>query len=116
MVSTTQKLLAIAAHISYLLGGAGYLFVPLLIFLLRRDDPFTAAHARQALCVQVVIGLLGGVVSALMFVLVGFLLVPVLVLLGLLWLGCSLLGAWRALNGEDYSYPLIGSLVERLDD
>ena len=46
MVSTTQKLLAIAAHISYLLGGAGYLFVPLLIFLLRRDDPFTAAHAR----------------------------------------------------------------------
>ena len=90
MVSTTQKLLAIAAHISYLLGGAGYLFVPLLIFLLRRDDPFTAAHARQALCVQVVIGLL--------------------------WLGCSLLGAWRALNGEDYSYPLIGSLVERLDD
>ena len=106
MVSTTQKLLAIAAHISYLLGGAGYLFVPLLIFLLRRDDPFTAAHARQALCVQVVIGLLGGVVSALMFVLVGFLLVPVLVLLG----------AWRALNGEDYSYPLIGSLVERLDD
>ena len=115
MVSTSQKILAIAAHISYLLFGVGYILVPLIIVLVRKDeDDFTTEHAKQALCVQVIAALLGVIVGGLMFLLVGFLLIPVLFALGAVWFICSFIGAWRALNGEYYEYPLIGSIVDRL--
>ena len=72
MVSTSQKILAIAAHISYLLFGVGYILVPLIIFLVRKDeDDFTTEHAKQALCVQVIAALLGVIVGGLMFLSVG---------------------------------------------
>jgi len=116
MVSTTQKLLAVAAHISYLFLGVGFIFVPLLLFLLQKNrEPFTAEHAKQALCVQFVIGILGAVVTVLSMVFVGVLLWPVLFVLAFIWFVCSLIACWRALEGRPYCYPGMAILTDRLN-
>jgi uncharacterized protein len=116
MISTSQKLLAIVAHISYLFGGLGFVLVPLIIFMVRKDeDAFVAEHAKQAFCVQASFAIVSAAIGILTFLLIGILFYPLLFLLGIAWGICSLIAAWRALNGEDYRYPFMGPLVRRLD-
>ncbi len=113
-VSGEQKLLALIAHLSYLFGGLGFIVGPLIIFLLKKDDPFVYEHARQALVAHLAFLVAGMVVGLLCFLLVGFLLIPVLVILGVLLLIASLIASVRVLNGEMYQYPLIQGLIGKL--
>ena len=108
MISGKQKALALAAHISYLFFGVGYVLVPLAIFLFYDGkDYFIARHAKQALMAQAIIGILGSIVSLLTFVLIGVVLWPFVIILGALWTLCSVYACFKVINGEDYHYPLL---------
>lgn len=114
IISPTQKLFAIASHISFLLGGIGFLIVPLIIFLINKDkDEFVEYHAKQAFAVQFAMFILSICIGILCCVLVGFVLVPVILILALIWTICSIFASWKAANGELYDYPCIGWLLEK---
>lgn len=114
MVSGEQKLLAIAAHLTYFLGGLGFVVAPLVIFLVKRDDPFVADHAKQALVAHLAMLVAGMVTGILSMLLIGLLLIPVVALLGIALLVTSILASIKALNGEYYRYPLIQGIVDKI--
>ena len=91
---------ALAAHLSALLS----------LFVAKKDDPFVRRHAAEALNFNLSVMLyaivLGIATVVLIFFVVGLALIPVLLLLGLMWLVCVCLAAARAGQGEEYRYPL----------
>lgn len=150
-VSDNERLWAGAAHASawvtfaaaFFTGGFAIpvtIFVPLVIyFLFRKQSDYVAFHALQAFVLQLV-GTLGalalltvggtlwlvGLVVALLLVLVlvGFVLVPVWGIVGIVLLLTALLmpfgmillgtvGAVQTYNGRDYRYPYIAHWVDR---
>ncbi|MEL7633797.1 DUF4870 domain-containing protein [Sporomusa sphaeroides] len=113
-ITGEQKVLAILAHLAYLLGGLGFIVAPLIIFLLKKDDPFVYEHAKQALIAHLAILILSIITSLLCMIVIGVLLLPVIALLWLLLLVTSVIAAVKAINGEYYEYPLIQKLVQKL--
>ena len=108
MIDGKQKALALAAHISYLFFGVGYILVPLAIYLFHDGkDAFVAEHAKQALLAQAILGVLGGIALGLTFLVVGIFLWPILAALGLLWFCCSIYACFKVINGDMYHYPLL---------
>ena len=114
-ISTEEKFLAIVSHISFFLGGMGFLVVPLVIYLLKKEDPFIRHHARQALVAHLVLLVLSVVVGLTCFFLIGIILIPILLILGLLLVVTSLIASYKALKGELYEYPFIQPIVALLD-
>jgi uncharacterized Tic20 family protein len=114
-ITGEQKLLAIIAHLSYLLGGLGFIIAPLVIFLLKKDDLFVFEHARQALVAHLCILATSVVVGMLCFLLIGFLLLPILVILSIILVVTSIIAAVRVMEGQPYRYPFIQGLVTKLD-
>ena len=114
-VSTEEKLLAVVAHISFFLGGMGFLVVPLVIYLLKKDNFFIRYHARQALVAHLILLVISVIVGITSFLLVGLILIPVLVILFLLLIITSLIASYKSLKGELYEYPLIQPIVSLLD-
>ncbi len=97
---------ALAAHLSAFAGAwvALAFLGPLVVWLVKRDDhPFIATHAREALNFNLSVLLYAVVGFVLIFVFVGFLLLP---LIGLMWLVFTIVAAIRASNGQPYRYPL----------
>lgn len=113
-ITGEQKILAILAHLAYLLGGLGFIVAPLIIFLLKKDDPFVYEHAKQALIAHLAILVLSITTSLLCMILVGFLLLPIIALLWLLLFITSIIAAVKAIDGQLYEYPLIQKLVQKL--
>jgi len=113
-ITGEQKLLAILAHISYFLGGLGFIIAPLVIFILKKNDTFVYEHAKQALIAHLAILATSFIVGSLCILLIGVLLLPIMAILWLILLVTSIIAASKALNGEYYQYPLIQSLVNRL--
>jgi uncharacterized Tic20 family protein len=116
------------------------IFVPLVIFFMfRKRSDFVAFHALQAFVLQLLgtvgafalltvggtVWALGMVVAALLiFLLVGFILVPLwgivgialllaVLLLPLAMLFYSVVAAYTTYRGEDYRYPVIARWVDR---
>ena len=113
-VTGEQKLLAILAHLAYFLGGIGFVIAPLVIFILKKDDPFVYDHAKQALVAHVMLLVASLVVTLLCFLLIGFLLVPVLLILALIFVITSIIAAFKALDGRLYAYPFIQGIVRKI--
>jgi len=113
-ITGEQKLLAILAHISYFLGGMGFIIAPLAIFFLKKEDPFIASHAKQALVAHLVIGVTSCIIVILLPVFIGILLFFPLGILWLVLFVTSILGTIKALNGEYYQYPFIQGIVNKL--
>ncbi|TWI04938.1 hypothetical protein IP90_01080 [Luteimonas cucumeris] len=101
--------LVLALITSWFAGIAGTLGALGVWMLVRDKSPFAAEHAKEALnfnlsmflyaaiAVVVVIFTLGiGIIVAL----------PVWLVLGLVWLVCSLIAAFKAYDGQSYRYPL----------
>ncbi len=114
MPTSEQKILAVACHIGYLAGGITFILLPLAILIWKKDDYFVYAHAKQALVAQALVSILGAVVSILTAILIGILLWPVLILVGIVFFIVSFFAAWAAFNGEYYKYPFIGDISDRL--
>ena len=82
---------------------------PLIVLLVKGNDSgFVRRQAVESLNFQLTI-LIAGIVSfALVFVLIGFLLLP---LVGLAWLVFTVIGAVKSSSGDDYRYPFAIRMV-----
>ncbi len=108
-----DKTLALFCHLSGIFTG---FLGPLVIWLVTKDrSAFLDHHGREALNFQLTLLLvmmcLGSVTFFLMFVLVGVLLVPVLVVVPILALVAEILAAVAAGKGEWHRYPVCIRLV-----
>ena len=100
------------AHLSALIGFVipfGNLLGPFLIWQIKKDDPFVVANGKEALNFQITAVGAGIICWILMFVLIGFLLLPVLVI-GVL--GLMIYAGVRANDGEAYEYPFAIRLIQ----
>jgi uncharacterized Tic20 family protein len=106
--SNEERNWAVFAHLGgfalYLLGFAlGHILIPLVIWLLKRDDSeFIARNALEALNFQISVTLYSLVVGALCFVLIGFVLIPVLMGFHIVFM---IIASVKASQGETYRYP-----------
>ncbi len=113
---------AMAAHATAvagaLMGGVAAFVGPLIVWLLRRDDPFAGEHARQALnfnlsvLFYVVVGTVASVVVVVLTL--GLALIALLPAIAIVFVGyfvVSILGAVAALRGRSFRYPLALQLV-----
>lgn len=89
------------------LGLFTWIVGPLVVYLVT-DDEFIAENARQAFNWQVFVAVYLVVSGALVLVLVGFLLLPLVVLANLVF--CTV-AAVKALRGETWQYPLTRELL-----
>lgn len=105
-ISKDSKNLAVLNNVLTIFFG----FIPcLVLFLVKADDAFVKSHAREALnfCITMFIGYV--IASILTFVLIGFLLFPVL---GITWLVLLIIASVKASKGEEYRYPFILRLIK----
>jgi len=103
---------SVAAQLS---GFSGFLIpfgniaLPLIIWLIKREEsPFIEYHAREALNFQISMTLYVTIASLLIFVLIGFVLLPALIVFETVVMIRAALWASR---GELYEYPLSIRLV-----
>lgn len=114
-----SRLWAIGAHASAIaggfLGGIPAFVGPLIVWLARKnDDPFAAAHGRDALNFNLSVLLYGFVLvlfSIVTFGLGAILAVPIFLIFPIAWLVLSILGAVKAANDEPFRYPLTINFV-----
>ena len=107
-------------HLSALAGFIipfGNILGPLLVWQIKKNEiPSTNVHGKAAMNFQitVVIALLAGMAVAILlsFFCVGFLLIPVVMLIGLAGLIFAIIAGIKANNGEDYKYPFSLELVK----
>lgn len=110
---TTDNSLAVVMH---LLGFAGFVFPfgnilgPLILWLVKRSEsPLLDRIGKEVLNFQISYSIYAAVAFALCFVLIGFLILPVI---GLLWIIFMIIAAVKTGNGEEYRYPLTIRLLQ----
>ncbi|HLR43587.1 MAG TPA: DUF4870 domain-containing protein [Brevibacterium sp.] len=104
--SQDDRSLALLSHLGAVLVSA---LVPLIVFLIKKDDSaFVREHTRQSLNLQIMLIIAAFVSGLLMFVLIGFLLLPLVVITG--WV-LQIIAAVRAYNGEMYRIPFVIDLI-----
>lgn len=115
-----NKQWAVILHLSGFAGiflpTIGNWAAPLIIWLLMRSENAEIDRVgKEVINFQISYTLytyvLGVIVAALMWILIGFLLVPLFGLLWMLWAILMILGAIKASNGCFYTYPLILRLL-----
>ncbi|MDY7105776.1 MAG: DUF4870 domain-containing protein [Actinomycetota bacterium] len=99
--SSDDRTMALLCH----LGGALFSFlVPLIIYLIKKDEsPFVRHHGAEALNFAITITIAVFVCIPLMFVLVGFLLLPLVIVGGWVFAIIASIAAYR---DEWYRYPI----------
>jgi uncharacterized Tic20 family protein len=110
-LTTEERTWGAAAHWSALVAMVVALAFlgPLLVLLLKgNDSPWIRRQAVESLNFQLSILVYAVVSGALVIVLVGLLLLPIV---GLMWLVLTILGSVRAADGRDYRYPLTLRMV-----
>lgn len=97
----------ILCHLSLLLGVG--LVLPLIVYLVKKQDsPLAAEHAREALNFHISVYLYAVIAFLLCFVLIGFVLLPVI---GGGSVVFSVIASVTATEGRPYRYPLTIRLV-----
>jgi len=94
-----SRTLAILAHV---LGLIAYFIGPLIILLVTKDKD-VKKHARNALNWQISLIIYFIVAGILVFLLIGFLLLPALAIVNIVF---SIMAAVKASNDELWKYPL----------
>lgn len=97
---------------SLVLFPTANIILPLVIWLTKRDtDPYVDEQGREAVNFQISIFLYGALVTAMVFllkfILIGYLLFWLPLLVVIAQLGGTIVGAIRAHDGENFRYPLI---------
>ena len=108
-VSQENKTMAMLAH---LLGIVTGFIAALVIWLINKDKPgmdFANDQAKEALNFQITMAIGWIAASALAFVLIGFLLYPVLLIVNLIF--CIMAGM-KANEGVAYRYPFALRLIK----
>lgn len=123
-----EKILAVISHLGLFLNPIG-IILALAIYLLKKEQSrFIAQHARQAVGFQVVVAIVGVIagLSGFGLILGGLFYGPGPGIAGafgiaiIFWFTiilvalCAVVGAYRALIGKDFQYPLVGDLINRI--
>lgn len=108
METSERNTWALFIHLSALSGligvPFGHIVGPLILWLIKKEtEPDLDLHGREALNFQISSMIYAAVSAVLMLVLIGFILLP-LVLLGNLIL--TILATIKASKGEHFEYPL----------
>lgn len=111
-LSNDEKTMAMLGHLSALSGIVipfGNLVGPLLVWQLKKDTmPFAAEQAKEALNFNITMTIAGIVATISMFILIGFLLAPVVFIA---WLAFAIIAGINANKGQNYRYPFTLRLV-----
>lgn len=104
--SNDDKNIATITH----LGGTIFSFIPaLIVWVLKKDDSeYIAAQAREALNFQITVLLAQFVAGILVWLLIGFLLLPIIWLANII---LCIIAAISTSKGESYRYPLTLRLI-----
>lgn len=112
---------AMAAHLSAfaMFVGVPWFVGPLVIWLLKRDDPFVEEHGKEAVNFSLsllIYGVALAVGGAILGVLtLGLMLIPIgllAIVVAVGWLVLTIIAGVKASNGEYYRYPLTLRLVQ----
>jgi uncharacterized Tic20 family protein len=107
-----QRTWGMLAHLSALAGlltGVGFIGGPLMVWLLQKNEmPFVDDQGKEALNFQITMTLVFCICWLLIFVMIGFLLIPLLTLLDVVLVVVATIKASR---GERYRYPFTLRLV-----
>jgi uncharacterized Tic20 family protein len=110
---TTDNSLAVVMH---LLGFAGFVFpfgniiAPLILWLVKRtESPLLDRVGKEVVNFQISYTIYAAIAGILCFVLIGFLILPVIFIL---WVVFMVIAAVKTGNGEDYQYPLTIRLLQ----
>lgn len=94
----------IEAALAYLLPP----FTGIAVYLMEKKNKFVRFHAMQSILFGVAIFVLTSLAKALVFVLIGLLLAPIIsIILFLAWAFIM----WKAYENEEYELPIIGKLA-----
>jgi hypothetical protein len=107
-------------HLSALAGFVipfGHILGPLIVWQLKKNEfPSVDIHGKAALNFQITVTIavfVGGFAAAILaFIGIGFLLIPLVMLVGLAGLILAIIAGIKAGNGEDYKYPWSLELVK----
>ena len=108
MLDSDSKLFALACHLSLFLGLG--VIVPLVIFLVKKDDEFVLFHAKQALASQLGFYVAYFIAGLLSLILIGLLILPIL---GIAQLIFTVIAAIKTADEEYYKYPVTGDFAEK---
>jgi len=100
------RMWSLFAHI----GGIVFGFIPsLVIYLIYKDrDPFIRRHSTQALNFQIIATIAYIISAVLQFIFIGYLTGFITFVLVVVF---SIMGAMAANKGEEYTYPLVPTMV-----
>jgi len=109
-----ENLMAAIAHAGILIT----VIVALIIWLTQKDkSKYVEFQAKQALVYQLIVAVgfttLWIIAIILSFVLIGFLLMPVILLLGLVAVIYGLYGAYETYQKKDFRYIVIGNYLSK---
>jgi len=99
---------AMFCHLGALVGllgnGVGFVIVPLIVWLLKRDDhPFIDENGKESVNFQITMFLALFAGALLSLVLIG---IPILIAAMIMMIVLPIVAAIKASNGESYRYPL----------
>lgn len=106
--SESARSWCIGLHLSGLSGlilsfALAHIVVPLVIWLVKRaDSPEIDSTGKEVLNFQISYTIYSMIAGALCFVLIGFLILPIVLIV---WLVCIIIAAVKTSNGESYRYP-----------
>lgn len=102
-----EKTWAVLCHVSTFAGHAipfGNILGPLIIWLMKRQEmPWVDEQGKEALNFQITISIFFVASFVLVFFLIGFLLLPVIFILDLVFVIMAII---KTSQGEHYKYPL----------
>ena len=104
--SNDDKNIATVTH----LGGTVFSFIPgLLVWILKKDEStYIADQAKEALNFQITILIASFIASILIWLLVGFVLLPIIWITNVVF---CIIAAIASSKGETYRYPLCLRLI-----
>jgi uncharacterized protein len=113
--SSDDKMWVMVAHFGgaagmFIGGGGGGWIAPLVALLVQGNkSPQVRAHAVAALNFQLVLSIIGVIGLALSCVLIGFVIWPIVMILGIVF---GIIAGIKANDGQFYQYPFSISLVK----
>ena len=112
-LSKDDRTFGMLGHLSAFAGLVvpfGNVLGPLAVWLAKRDESdFVADHALESLNFQITMTIASLVAVVLCFVLIGFVLLPIL---GIAWLVLTIAAGLKANDGKPYAYPFTLRLVK----
>jgi uncharacterized Tic20 family protein len=105
---------AMVAHLSALIGLVvtfpfANVIAPLIVWQVKKELPFVDDQGREAVNFQITVALMGMVAWILLCAGIGFILIPLVFVYGVVF---AIIAGLKANNGEAYRYPLTIRLIQ----